>query len=246
MSTNWRGIITISLQGEAELKIALCLLTRNERECLEKIFPLIPSPGGGFDAIYAIDGGSTDGTVEFFRDKGIACISQKNRGRGDAMMTAFKEIEADAYIFFSPDGNEDSKDLGIFRGHLEAGADLVIASRMMEGARNEEDDNLFRPRKWANIAFNILANLLFRRCDPWIYDTINGYRAITKKAVDAIALTAPDYTIEYQMTIRAFKHGLTIKEFPTFEGERVAGETGAPSIPTGLRFIGRLFSELRA
>ena len=103
------------------MKIALCLLTRNERECLETVFPLIPPPGDGFDTLYAIDGGSTDGMVEFFREKGVACISQKNRGRGDAMMTAFAEIEADAYIFFSPDGNEDPKDLGVFRKHLEGG-----------------------------------------------------------------------------------------------------------------------------
>ena len=229
---------------DVDLKIALCLLTRNERECLEKIFPLIPAPGKGFDEIYAIDGGSTDGTVEFFQQRGVVCISQKNRGRGDAMMTAFAEIRADAYIFFSPDGNEDPKDLGVFRTHLEKGADLVIASRMMEGARNEEDDDIFRWRKWANVVFNIMANLLFRKSGPWVYDTINGYRAVTKKAADAMALTAHDYTIEYQMTIRAFKCALNIKEFPTFEGGRVAGQTGAPSIPTGLKFIGRLLSEI--
>ena len=228
------------------MNTALCLLTLNERVCLEKIFPLIPSPGefSGFDTVYAIDGGSTDGTLEFFREKGIPCISQKNRGRGDAMTTAFSNIVADAYIFFSPDGNEDPKDLKVFKEHLSQGADLVIASRMMEGAHNEEDCHFFRPRKWANIAFNMLANILFRRQGPYICDTINGYRAITKEAAQLVKLTAHDYTIEYQMTIRAFKHRLTIKEFPTFEGQRVAGETGAPSIPTGLRFVGRLFSEL--
>ena len=89
---------------------------------------------------------------------------------------------------------------------------------MMEGARNEEDDDFFRPRKWANIVFNVLSNLCFRRSGPWIHDTINGYRALTKKAAETMALTAPDYTIEYQMTIRAFKHRLIVKEFPTFEG----------------------------
>ena len=115
---------------------------------------------------------------------------------------------------------------------------------MIKGAYNEEDDSFFRPRKWANIAFNILANICFRKKGPWVYDTINGYRAVTKKAARLMNLTALDYTIEYQMTIQAFKHKLTVKEFPTIEGNRIAGETGAPSIPTGLRFLKRLFLEI--
>ena len=57
-------------------------------------------------------------------------------------------------------------------------------------------------------------------------------------------LDAPDYTIEYQMTMRALKHKLKITEFPTIEGQRLAGDTGCPSIPTGLRFIRRFFIEL--
>ena len=225
------------------MKIALCLLTLNEKESLEIMFPQIPSPGenSGFDEIYAIDGGSTDGTLEFFKEKNITCLSQKNKGRGDAMLTAFNQINADAWIFFSPDGNEDPKDLSEFKKYFQEDYDLVIASRMMKGAKNEEDDNLFRPRKWANIFFNVLANVLFKRKGVWIYDTINGYRGVLKKAVNVMNLTARDYTIEYQMTIKAFKNRLRIKEFPTHEGLRVAGETGAPSIPTGLRFLKRLF-----
>ena len=229
------------------MRVTLCILTLNEKKCLEKIFPLIPPPGenNGFDSIYVIDGGSTDGTSEFFKDRNIPVISQKNKGRGQAILTAFSEIDSDAYILFSPDGNEDPKDLYVFKKYLLKEFDLVIASRIMEGAHNEEDDHLFRPRKWANIALNRLANFLFRKQDPYIFDTINGYRAITKKATELIKLTASDYTIEYQMTIRALKHKLKIKEFPTFEGPRIFGNTGAPSIRTGLRFIRRLFLEIR-
>ena len=229
------------------MKIALCILTLNERECLEKIFPLIPavSETSGLSCIYAIDGGSTDGTVEFYRERNVPCIVQKESfGRGGAMRTAVSQIKADAYLFFSPDGNEDPKDFPVFRKHLEEKADLVIASRMIKGARNEEDDHFFRPRKWANIAFNLLANIFFRKHGPYIYDTINGYRAVTRQAFNSMNLTASDYTIEYQMTIRAFKHKMKIKEFPTHEGNRVAGATKAPSIPTGLRFIKRFISEL--
>jgi glycosyltransferase involved in cell wall biosynthesis len=230
------------------MRVILCLLTYNERPCLEQMFPLIPAPSlqSGFDQVVAIDGGSTDGTIEYYQARGVSVIGQSRRGRGDAFLLAFERLDADAYIFFSPDGNEDVGDLAKFKPLLENGADVVIASRMMSGAVNEEDFHWIKPRKWANNALNLLANFLFRKTGPFITDSINGFRAITRSAAARLMLDATDYTIEYQMTIRALKGRLSIVEFPTREGQRVAGETGAPSLPTGLRFLRRLWAEHRS
>ena len=84
------------------MEIALCLLTRNELPCLREIFPKIPKPGknAGFNQVWAIDGGSTDGTLDYYRKNKISVISQKNKGRGDAFLEAFRKIDVDAYIFF--------------------------------------------------------------------------------------------------------------------------------------------------
>jgi glycosyltransferase involved in cell wall biosynthesis len=229
------------------MRVALCLLTYNERPCLEQIFPLIPepSPDSGFDQLVAIDGGSIDGTAEYYRERAIQVIGQSRRGRGDAFLLAFEQVNADGYIFFSPDGNEDAQDLPKFKPLLESGADLVIASRMMRGAVNEEDIHLLKPRKWANNSLNLMANVLFRKVGPFVTDSINGYRAVSRRAAEELKLNALDYTIEYQMTIRALKKRMAIVEFPTREGPRVAGVTGAPSLPTGLRFLKRLWAELQ-
>jgi hypothetical protein len=141
------------------MKVALILLVRNERPCLELILPTLPSPGpdAGFDLLAAVDGGSTDGSVELLQSRGINVVGQSRRGRGEAFHVAFREIEADAFIFFSPDGNEAVADLPRFRPLLEAGNHLVIASRMMKGAVNEEDGQVLKLRKWANNAFNLTA-----------------------------------------------------------------------------------------
>lgn len=225
--------------------VALCMLVRNEEACLKIMLPSITSylREIGFTNVFAVDGGSIDQTVPLLNSFKIPVISQSQRGRGQAFHEAFAKIQAKAIIFYSPDGNEDIKDLPRFFKFLEDGSELVIASRMCEGAVNEEDHHLFRWRKWANKVFNLMANVFFRRSGDFVTDSINGYRALTTEAYRQLGLTAQDYTIEYQMTIRAFKKRLKIAEFATHEGQRVAGDTGAPSFHTGIKFLQRLWSE---
>ena len=227
------------------MKIVLCVLTRNEAACVKEMLPgiLKIKSGNTCDDVVVIDGGSTDGTVELFSEKNIRVINQENRGRGDAFQQAFLQIKADAYVFFSPDGNENIDDVVKFRKYIAAGADLVIASRMMALSHNEEDDHFFKFRKWANLGFNFFANALFWRKKPYITDSINGFRGITCEAAKTLSLDANDYTIEYQMTIRAMSKKMNIIEFPTIEGNRIAGETGATSLKTGILFSIRLISE---
>ncbi|MFC1616523.1 glycosyltransferase family 2 protein [Patescibacteria group bacterium] len=224
------------------MKLALVLLSLNEIDGLKKIYKQIPKDS--INEIFAVDGGSTDGTLDFYREHRVPVLKQRSRGRGEAFRQAMKESDADAFIFFSPDGNEDPNDIPKFRDHLNNGFDMVIASRMMKGAFNEEDNQLFKWRKWANNAFNWLANISFRKQGPYICDTINGFRAIKKDAFQIMNTDGQGHTIEYQTTIRSFKKGLKVKEFPTYEGPRIGGEIKAKSIPTGIRFIKMYLKEL--
>lgn len=224
------------------MKIALCILTYNEIECVRKIIP--PLETSIFDEVFAVDGGSTDGTLEVYKEYGIRVVSQTSRGRGEAFLLAEKATDADAIVYFSPDGNEDPNDFKHFREHLENGADIVIASRMMKGAFNEEDPSWWRPRKWVNKTFNFIANLFWNRTGTYVTDSINGYRAMRKGILSQLKQDAIGYTIEYQNTIRAMKTKLKIVEFPTHEGERIGGQTKAHSLKTGLHFLRCLWQEI--
>lgn len=224
------------------MKISLVILTYNEIVGLKELYDKIPF--AAVDETFAVDGGSKDGTIEFFREKGLPVHVQTVRGRGEAFRLAFEKATGDALIFFSPDGNEDPNDIPRFRPLLEKGYDMVVATRMVRGAHNEEDDQLLKWRKWANNAFNVMANLTWNR-GTFVTDTINGFRAITKSAWRRLALDGPGYTIEYQSSIRSFKLGLKVAEFPTYEARRIDEREGSPSLHTGLAFLKMYFSELK-
>lgn len=103
---------------------------------------------------------------------------------------------------------------------------------MIDGATIEEDSDWLRPRKWANLFFDSLAHATWGRGQPKITDAINGYRGFIVDAWDPLNLDANGFAIEYQSSIRAYRLGLNVKEFPTNERPRVGGATH--SIPTGL------------
>lgn len=223
------------------MKVSLVILTFNEIVGLRSLFDKIP-----LDTVYeafAVDGGSQDGTLEFFAEKNFVVHRQVNKGRGDAFKVAFEKAQGDVILFFSPDGNEDPADIPKFLQLLNEGFDIVIGTRMVKGAHNEEDEQFFKWRKWANNTFTLMANLTWNR-KKYVTDTINGFRAITKQAWKELALDGPGYTIEFQSSIRAFKLGLKIAEFPTYEGSRIDGREGSPSIKTGMAFLKMYFSEL--
>jgi glycosyltransferase involved in cell wall biosynthesis len=222
--------------------VTLVILTLNEIDGVTQVFPKLPARA--LDEILVVDGGSTDGTIEFFETRGVRVIRQERRGRGEAFRLAAQHARNDRLVFFSPDGNEDPDDIPRLVAGLAAGYDMVIASRFMTGARSEDDDKLlFTSRRWGNLMFTWLANVLCGR-GGWITDTINGYRAITRTAFLRLAPDAQGYAIEFQMSIRALQLGLRVLEIPTQESPRIGrGVSKLNAIPVGLRFLGVLARE---
>jgi glycosyltransferase involved in cell wall biosynthesis len=227
--------------GRPKRAASVVLLTYDEVQGTRALLPMLAALDA--EEVFAMDGGSRDGTVELLEQAGIRVVPQVRPGRGPALIEACALARNEYVVVFSPDGNEDPADISKLLDLLDAGADLAIASRFLPGSRNEEDDVAFPFRAWANRAFGAAVNLLWNR-GRFVTDTINGFRAFRRSRIAELHLDAPGMTIEYQMTSRALKKGLDIREIPTREGDRIGGATHAPAIRTGIAFLKVLAREV--
>jgi hypothetical protein len=223
--------------------VALAFIVRTEQTGVRAILPTIQLDA--FDQYLAIDGNSEDDTVAALESFGVPTFRQHESGLGAAMLEARARVTTDALIFFHPDGNEDPDDLERIANLLRHGKDFVVASRMLPGSINEEDNIMLKWRKWANKGLALLANIFFGHDGNRTTDVTNGFRGIACAAWDRMKLTSRDLTMDYQMVIRALKLGIPITEFSTREGPRISGVTHFASFSTGIAELKLLWRELR-
>ncbi|MHA1908083.1 MAG: glycosyltransferase family 2 protein [Candidatus Thorarchaeota archaeon] len=214
---------------------ALVLLTLNEIEGSRALVEKIPFDL--FDNVLLVDGGSTDGTKEFWESKGIKIANRRSPGRGSAFIIALEECKEDILLFFSPDGNEDPRYIPRLLKSLDH-SDLVIATRFGKGGTSEDADPI---RTFGNLFFTALCNLLFR---AGVTDAVNGFRAIKRERMIRLHLPPSKFEIEMQMTIRAAKSGMQIAEIPTHEPERIGGVSKAKSIDVGWSYLVLFLKEI--
>lgn len=215
--------------------ISLCLLTWNEIDGCRMDVPQIPFKE--FDEVFAVDGGSDDGTVEFLLESGIRVLKQPTPSLNAAYAYAYEVSDSEAVVFFHPKGTVPPSDLRRFRPFFDDGFDLVVASRNMRGATNEEDSRFLKPRKWFVSALAALLSLLWRREGNKIGDVLHGFRGMTQSAFQRIAPDAVGVTIDAEMVAGVYRHRLPRIEFPTAEQDRLHGSTHFKALPTGWRIL---------
>lgn len=232
-----------SSNSKGPLRLSLCLLTWNEVEGCKLDVPLLPLHE--YDEVYAVDGGSTDGTVEFLESLGIPVYRQPVKGYNQAYLFAFSKCTTDALVLFHPKGTIDQQDILKFRPLFEAGNDLVIASRNIRGSKNEEDDDWIKPRKWFVLGISFLTALLWRRQGPIVWDVLHGFRGMRKDLFFAIEPLQQGLSVDLEMVARCYRKRYRAVEFPTRESKRIAGETHFKAFRTGKQLLNYLWLEMR-
>lgn len=223
------------------MRISLCLIVWNELEGCKIDVPSLPK--SDFDEVYAVDGGSTDGTVEYLEHQGIPVYRQPKKGLNAAYIHAADKSTCDAVVVFFPKGTISPNSLLQFRPLLNDGCDLVVASRDIKGARNEEDERLFKPRKWGVLALALLAALIWRREGYFVRDVLHGYKGFTLLGFNKMAIRDYGLSIDIEMVVRSYRLRLKRAEFPIVETPRNFGETHFKILPVSIKLIKYLWWE---
>jgi glycosyltransferase involved in cell wall biosynthesis len=224
-------------------KTSLCFIAWNEKQGCE--FDLPQFDFTDFDEVFAIDGGSSDGTVEVLQKYGIVVHNQTHRSLNAAYWQAVQTATCENIIVFFPKGTLDPSITKQMKLLLLQGHDLVVASRLVEGARNEEDERLFRPRKWGVKALALIAAICWRRQGPLIWDVLHGVKGFKKQAFLEMNPAPTGLSIDLEMTVRAYRLRLRACEFPVVEVSRPWGDSRFKILPTGIKLARYLYREFR-
>jgi glycosyltransferase involved in cell wall biosynthesis len=219
------------------MKVTLCLLVYDELAGCKVDVPRLPRDT--FEDVYAVDGGSTDGTVEYLESQGIRVHRQPKRSINAAYKHAVDLCTSEGLVVFFPKGTLDPACCATMAENLRRGMALVVAGRNLPGGRNEEDHKVLRLRKWGVRALSVLAALLWRREGCRIDDVLHGVKAFTVAAYRAMRISEVGVTVDLEMTIRAYRLRLPRVEFPVVEHERAYNQSRFPIWRTGKR-LGRL------
>ena len=208
-----------------KLTTPLLLPMLNEIEADRIIIPQIKKEW--VDEIIVIDGGSTDGTVEFAKTHGLKVESQSRRGFGAGMLQGLKTAKGDVIIEFMPDGNSVPDDIPRIIAKMQEGYDLVIASRYLGGTKSDDDDRLTALGNWM---FTTIVNVLF-----WARytDALVGTRAFLREKALFLNFDTPGLSWPCQSSIRFARASLKITEISAREPARIGGVRKMHPFKTG-------------
>jgi len=198
------------------MKVSIVILTLNEICGMRIIMPLIKKEW--YDEIIIVDGGSTDGTVEYAKEQGYNIFTQKEKGAGAAFSEAMEKVTGDIVITFSPDGNSLPEKIPELIEKMKEGYDLVTVSRYLRGAKSYDDDIL---TAFGNRMFTWLVNLLF---GTGYSDLLVMYRCFKRELVESLGAYTQTPSWGTLLLLRATKHGLKIGEIPGDEPRRMGGQ----------------------
>lgn len=210
------------------MKTTLLIPTLNEIEGMKTIMPRIRREW--VDEILVVDGGSTDGTVEYAEANDYTLFHQKRRGLRYAYIDALDQIHGDVVITFSPDGNSIPELIPPLVAKMKEGYDMVIVSRYAQGAHSEDDDWV---TAFGNFFFTRLMNILY---GSTYTDVLVMFRAWHKRVFMDLDLDKESsyameerllHTIvgvEQLLSIRAAKRKLKCADIPGDEPPRLGGK----------------------
>jgi glycosyltransferase involved in cell wall biosynthesis len=222
--------------GQHQATISLIIPAKNEAKNLPYVLPLIPEE---VDEVIVVDGESTDGTLDVARElrPDIRIVNQTGKGKGNALRAGFATAAGDIIVMIDADGSTDPREIPMFISTLMAGADFVKGSRFMQGGGSADITWL---RKMGNWGLTTLVKLMYGGS---FTDLAYGYAAFWRHIVPPLELDGDGFEIETMLNVRALRSGVRVAEVPSFEAERIHGESNLNTFRDGWRVLKTILRE---
>lgn len=218
--------------------VSVVVPAMNEAENLPHVFATLPQ---WIDEIVLVDGNSVDDTVAVAKRlrPNVKIVTQKGKGKGDALAAGFAACTSDIIVMIDADGSTDGHEIITFVGSLVTGADFVKGSRYAAGGGS---DDLTFSRRFGNKMLTGLVNVMY---GTQYTDLCYGYNAFWARHLDVLNLDCDGFEVETLMNVRAAKAGLKVHEVPSHERCRIHGESNLRAIRDGMRVLKTILREWR-
>ncbi len=229
------------------MKVTLLIPTLNEIDGMKIIMPRIKREW--YDQIIILDGGSTDGTIEYAKDQGYFVYVQKKSGMRRGYMEVLPFIKGDTILTFSPDGNSIPELIPELIGKMKEGFDMVIVSRYLEDAKSDDDDLITAFGNWFfTKTINVLhgghytdAMIIFRAYKKDLIYSLDLDKEESYSTVEKLFRTKISW--EPLLSVRAAKKKLKVTEIPGDEPSRIGGERKLEILKWGAAYYFQFISE---
>ena len=200
------------------MKIAVLIPCYNEELTIEKVVKDFKKELPDAE-IYVYDNNSKDKTAQIAKDAGAIVRKENRQGKGNAVRTMFKEIDADIYIMVDGDDTYPAEFVHeLIEPVVNGEADMAIGDRLSNGTYQKEIKKNFH--EFGNSLVRGSINLLFK-CK--LKDIMTGYRVFSKEFVKNMPIMSPGFELETEMTLFALDKKYRIKELPIVFRERPEG-----------------------